>query len=91
MPVPKRRRSQARRDKQKAGRPKLGGFGISPSCQTCGIVVVQHSVCRNCGHYKGRKIMSTKTDRAALRKTTRDVRSKAKNKNLAAQRATSQE
>jgi ribosomal protein L32 len=33
------------------------------SCQTCQSPLVPHSVCKECGYYKGIKIVRTKTDR----------------------------
>lgn len=67
MPVPKRKRSHSRKHKRNANK------GIAPrafsSCQTCKEVLVPHSVCKSCGHYKGVKILVTKQERAQLRGT----------------------
>lgn len=61
MPVPKRKRSRARRDKRFANK------GIKPkavaTCQTCQAPLEAHVVCKECGYYKGRKVLRTKTDR----------------------------
>lgn len=65
MPVPKRKRSRARRDKRFANKGiKAKAFG---SCSNCSEVIAPHAVCKNCGHYRGRKIMTTKTERATKR------------------------
>lgn len=65
MPVPKRKRSRARRDSRFANK----GLAIKPffSCPTCDEPSLSHQVCSGCGHYKGRKIMATKKDRTAQR------------------------
>lgn len=68
MPVPKRKRSRARRDKRKAN------WGIKPAaigaCANCQAPSSSHQVCSTCGFYKGRKVMTTKLDRALKRKET---------------------
>ena len=65
MPVPKRKRSRARRDKRFANK------GISVKaftyCKTCQDPIMPHAVCKGCGHYKGIKVMTTKKDRAEKR------------------------
>ena len=65
MPVPKRKRSRARRDKRFANKGLyLGQFGLCPSCET---PIVSHQACKACGFYKGRKVMITKDERAGKR------------------------
>jgi len=65
MPVPKRKRSRARRDKRFANK------GISVKaftyCKTCQEPIMPHTACKGCGHYKGVKVMTTKKDRAEKR------------------------
>lgn len=65
MPVPKRKRSRARRDSRFANK----GIKAKPfnSCANCEHPMMSHQVCHECGYYKGRKIMETKNDRAAKR------------------------
>ncbi len=76
MPVPKRKRSRARRDKRFANK----GLDVKASavCKTCQAVVLPHQVCRGCGHYKGVKVMKTKTDRLVARSAQRQAIVKAK-------------
>ena len=65
MGVPKRKHSRSRRDSRSANkgiRPK-----IVASCQTCQVPVMPHQVCKDCGYYKGRKVLRTKVDRMHLR------------------------
>jgi large subunit ribosomal protein L32 len=72
MPVPKRKRSRARRDKRFANK------GIKPkavaTCQTCQAPLTTHAVCQECGYYKGKKILRTKTDRMYQRGQAREAR-----------------
>lgn len=71
MPVPKRKRSRARRDSRFANKfIKTKAFA---ECANCQDVIVPHTVCTKCGFYKGEKIMKTKLDRAVTRA---DVRAK---------------
>ncbi|MCL4361009.1 50S ribosomal protein L32 [Candidatus Dependentiae bacterium] len=65
MPVPKRKTSKRRRDQRSANK------GIKPqiftACSHCQEPINPHTVCMNCGHYKGKKIMVTKKERSAKR------------------------
>ncbi len=65
MPVPKRKRSRARRDKRFANK----GYKVKAvaSCQNCSEVLMPHQACKACGHYKGVKVLTTKQDRAVKR------------------------
>ncbi|PCI74272.1 50S ribosomal protein L32 [Candidatus Dependentiae bacterium] len=69
MPVPKRKVSRSRRDKRSANK------GIKPHivifCQTCQAPKTAHSLCEECGYYKGVKVMRTKKERAHERATNR--------------------
>lgn len=68
MPVPKRKRSRARRDSRFANK------GLKPAaiaaCAQCQAPLATHQICSSCGFYKGRKVMTTKLDRALKRKET---------------------
>jgi len=71
MPVPKRKRSRARRDKRFANKAmQIKSF---TNCPNCDEAISTHQACLNCGHYKGRKIMTTKADRAVKRAETRQA------------------
>jgi large subunit ribosomal protein L32 len=65
MPVPKRKRSRARRDSRFANK----GLEVKSftSCANCASPLVPHVVCQKCGHYKGIKVLTTKLDRAEKR------------------------
>ena len=56
MAVPKRKHSQARRDKRRSNVWKLSAPGFS-KCTQCGELKLPHQVCGNCGFYKGKEII----------------------------------
>jgi large subunit ribosomal protein L32 len=65
MPVPKRKRSRARRDSRFANK----GIKVKAitGCTNCNDPIVPHTACQKCGFYKGVKVLATKTDRKAKR------------------------
>lgn len=72
MPVPKRKRSKSRRDKRFANKGiKARAFG---SCQNCTETVEPHAVCKSCGFYRGRKVLTTKSERSQKRGEERKER-----------------
>jgi large subunit ribosomal protein L32 len=72
MPVPKRKRSRARRDSRFADKGiDVKAFTLCPNCQT---PLITHAACTNCGHYKGVKVMVTKLERAVKRDKLRATR-----------------
>jgi len=77
MPVPKKRRSKARR------RQNHAHFKVYPAgtvkCANCGEAVLPHAVCPACGFYKGKKILVTKIEKSVARKTRKKEEEK-KNK-----------
>lgn len=71
MPVPKRKRSRARRDKRFANKGlKPAIFGL---CKQCDEPLLPHVVCAGCGYYQGRKVMVSKSERFAKRADERKV------------------
>lgn len=72
MPVPKRKRSRARRDKRFANK----GLKVQAiaECKNCQAPLQTHTACLSCGHYKGVKVLVTKMDRALKRGETRKVK-----------------
>lgn len=75
MPVPKRKRSRARRDKRFANK----GLKVKTvaSCKQCNEPIMGHLACRSCGFYKGRKVLATKADRAVKRIEARKAKQPA--------------
>lgn len=71
MPVPKRKRSRARRDSRFAN--KFIAPQIFATCgnAACGEKLLPHRACGVCGFYKGRKVLATKNDRGVKRTETR--------------------
>lgn len=69
MPVPKRKRSRARRDKRFANK----GLSVASltQCQNCKAALATHTACKECGFYKGKKVLVSKVDRALKRAETR--------------------
>lgn len=72
MPVPKRKRSHARKHSRDANK----GLDVKAvaSCKNCNATVMPHQVCMGCGHYKGRKVLVTKIERAMKRGQARKAK-----------------
>lgn len=72
MPTPKRKVSKARRDKRFANK------GYKPKtvtgCQTCQAPILPHQICKECGYYKGTKVLRTKADRMFERGKARQAK-----------------
>ena len=79
MPVPKRKRSRARRDSRFANK------GIKPKalaeCKNCKAAQLPHQVCKSCGHYKGVKVLVTKAERTLKRNETKQAQKERAEKN----------
>lgn len=85
MPVPKRKRSRARRDSRHANKfIKVKSFG---ACKNCEKVLLPHQVCKNCGFYKGVKVMTPKSDRAAKRQQTKQTQMAARQAKMQTEQA----
>ncbi|HEY58071.1 MAG TPA: 50S ribosomal protein L32 [Anaerolineae bacterium] len=54
-PVPKRKVSRARRDKRRAHHALKALHLVQ--CSNCGEMRLPHTVCPNCGFYKGREVV----------------------------------
>lgn len=65
MPVPKRKTSKARRDQRQS--TKFIRPQATTSCSNCQAPLATHTACMSCGFYKGRKVLTTKLDRALKR------------------------
>ena len=57
MAVPKRKVSKARRDSRRSAVWKLEAPALSRRTH-CGELTSPHKVCKNCGYYKGREVIS---------------------------------
>jgi len=56
MAVPKRKHSQARKNKRRSNVWKLDAPAFS-KCTQCGELKTPHRVCGNCGYYNGKQIL----------------------------------
>ena len=72
MPVPKRKRSRSRRDKRFAN--KGMEYRALSACANCKEPIQSHQACISCGFYKGRKVLTTKADRAVKRAETKQAK-----------------
>ncbi|MBQ2511723.1 MAG: 50S ribosomal protein L32 [Clostridia bacterium] len=61
MAVPKRKSSQARRDKRRSSTWKLKAPSLV-KCPNCGALIKAHRVCPECGMYDGKEIVNVKDD-----------------------------
>ncbi len=59
-PLPKRKHSKGRRDRRRAHDALQARNTIS--CPNCGEKRLPHTVCPNCGYYKGREVVSMKKE-----------------------------
>ncbi len=64
MAVPKKKVSQARRDKRRSSTWKLDAPTLS-KCPKCGEYNLAYRVCSNCGTYKGEQIVAEKAEKKA--------------------------
>lgn len=71
MPVPKRKRSRARRDSRFANKGvKVKSFSKC-SNESCVAPALPHQACKECGFYKGVKVFTTKNERTVKRVESR--------------------
>ncbi len=72
MPVPKRKRSRARRDSRFANK----GMKVQSltACAQCSVPLPTHQACKECGFYKGVKVLRTKQDRLIDRAHVRQLK-----------------
>jgi large subunit ribosomal protein L32 len=55
-PLPKRKHSKGRRDRRRSQDALVATNLVQ--CRNCGEMRLPHSVCPNCGHYKGREVIN---------------------------------
>jgi large subunit ribosomal protein L32 len=72
MPVPKRKRSHARIAKAHANK----GYSAKTfaSCANCTALLLPHAACKECGYYKGVKVLKTKAERSVARGQVRKAK-----------------
>ena len=57
MAVPKSKISKARKNKRRSSHWKLVVPGLA-ACSKCGELRLPHRLCKSCGNYKGREVIS---------------------------------
>ncbi len=72
MPVPKRKRSHARKSKRNAN--KFFAVKAFTTCPNCKATIAPHQACKECGHYKGVKVLVTKAERSLVRGKARKAK-----------------
>lgn len=87
MPVPKRKRSRARRDSRFADK----GIIVKQftTCSNCNSTLNSHTACTQCGFYKGAKVLVTKKERSLKRSEVR-LTQEARKKSQAADKGAEQ-
>ena len=60
-PLPKRKLSKGRRDRRRAH--DAINAAVLVQCSNCGEMRLQHTVCRNCGHYQGREVIQVEKEK----------------------------
>jgi large subunit ribosomal protein L32 len=60
-PHPKRKHSQGRRDRRRS-QDAIEASNLV-QCSNCGEMRLPHTVCPNCGHYKGREVINTEEEK----------------------------
>jgi len=78
MPVPKQRHTSSRRDRRRSHHAlKKVTLGL---CLHCKEPVLPHTVCRNCGYYKGRQIIDVlkKLDKKEKKEKTKELEAQEK-------------
>ena len=60
MPVPKRRTSKTRKRIRRSHHALVGNRTVT--CKQCGHAMLPHAVCSNCGHYRGREVVTVKEE-----------------------------
>ncbi len=60
MPVPKRRTPRSRRNKRRSHDRLTPRQTVV--CRQCGHAKLPHTVCGNCGHYRGRQVLEVEEE-----------------------------
>jgi len=60
VPLPKRRSSKGRRDRQRSH--DFLTVTSLVQCSNCGEMRLPHTVCPNCGHYQGKEVIAHKKE-----------------------------
>jgi len=74
MAVPKQRHTKSKRNKR-----RMHIFAKSPTlikCPKCGKLVLPHTICWNCGYYKGREVINVleKLEKKERKKREKEIK-----------------
>jgi len=78
MAVPKSRHTKSKRNRRRSHISLKAPVLIS--CSKCGTPVLPHTLCANCGYYKGREVVNVLEKLEAKEKKKREKDMKAKEK-----------
>lgn len=56
---PKKRHSRQRQGKRRAKIALVAQRSVK--CKNCGSLILAHTICKECGYYKGREVIAQKT------------------------------
>ncbi|MER3406948.1 MAG: 50S ribosomal protein L32 [Patescibacteria group bacterium] len=62
MVVPAKRLSRSRSRKRRYQKEKIKHIQLQP-CKNCKALILAHRVCPECGYYKGRLVLTPKTEK----------------------------
>ena len=79
MPIPKQRHTSSRRDRRRSHLALKRVF--LTKCPHCGASIPPHTICPNCGYYKGRKIIDVlaKLDKKKRREKAKELQEQQQN------------
>jgi large subunit ribosomal protein L32 len=69
MAVPKRKVSRSRRDSRSANKHLKPKKSIFCKNEVCKSTILPHTVCHNCGYYKGVQIVKVKSKKASKKQS----------------------
>ena len=78
MPVPKQRHTKSRRNKRR-GNIYLENPSLT-ACPKCGKPVLPHTICLNCGYYKGVEVINVLANLTKKEKKAKEVEIKSAEK-----------
>jgi len=78
MAVPKSRRTKSKRNRRRSHISLKAPVLIS--CSKCGTAILPHTMCSNCGYYRGREIVNVleKLETKEKKKREKDMKAKEK-------------
>ena len=78
MAVPKQRHTKSRRNKRRMH--IFAKMPVLTKCSKCGKLILPHTICWNCGYYKGREIINVLEKLTKKERKKREKEMKAKEK-----------